>query len=589
MKQNKILLTILFLGIVMSLVSLNPSLTTAIEIPQGEFDLNIYQDNHAAIGETGYMSFDVYSNFNVSMDVNISLILATPSGDITLYNQAVTLPEWGSWYDDVYYTFTEMGYYEVLLYVIDGFGREWKTDCWWEVSEPWFDLWIWQDNYASVGDTGEMSIDIQSHFSTSMNVSAKVAINTPNGTEILIYEDNSISLVALDYWYDYAYYTFTEAGHYEVIFSVSDGFGYWETYCWWEVYDEQEYLALWIHQDNYRMVNEFGWMDFTVENRFTTNKTVSILILLIGPNGETLLANETVFLDSWNRWYFYTEYLFIDPGYYDVVLLVTDHSTSRVWEYWCWWEIHDGTTNGGYELFIDQEYNAKVGETKWMHFKAQSHFGHDMPSVIIKIRMEDPTGYTELLLEVEVSINANSVWEIDLNYTFTQVGAYIVHFELYDDIRNEWYTNCEWMVKEPGPGIYVDGPASVDVDETFTIKGSVYSGFEYELHIKNVTLAWENGTVIETVNVSRVIPQDSYSDSYFNVSIPVSGEYTFLITADTSKGLLEANYSVKVGIIDDNTTDPERDTNPILTPGFESIFGLLALFIAIPLIRKSRR
>ena len=51
---------------------------------------------------------------------------------------------------------------------------------------------------------------------------------------------------------------------------------------------------------------------------------------------------------------------------------------------------------------------------------------------------------------------------------------------------------------------------------------------------------------------------------------------------------LEAKYSVKVGIIDDNTTEDERETIPELTPGFEIVFGLLALFIAIPLIRKSR-
>ncbi|MHA1977595.1 MAG: PGF-CTERM sorting domain-containing protein [Candidatus Hodarchaeales archaeon] len=588
MKQNKLLLTILFLGIVMSLVSLNPSLATALEVPDGEFDLNIYQDNHAAIGETGYMSIDVYSNFNVSMDINITLILATPSGDITLYHQAATLPEWGFWYDDVYYTFTEMGYYEVHLYVIDGFGREWKNDNWWEVSEPWIDLWIGQDNYASVGDTSEMAIDIQSHFSTSMNVSAKVAIKTPNGTEILIYEDNSLSLTALGYWYDYAYYTFTEAGHYEVIFSVSDGFGYWETYCWWEVYEEQEYLALWIFQDNYRMVNEYGWMDFQVENRFTSNRTLTIRALLLRTNVEVQLVDVTIILTSGEMWYYYTEYFFTEPGYYDVALLVTDHSTNDTWEFWCWWEIGSSTGNG-YDLYIDQEYNAKVGETKWMHFKAQSNFEHNMPSVLIKIRMEDPSGFSEILVDIDVPINGHDVWEIDLDYTFTQVGEYIVHFELYDDIRSEWYTNCKWTVTEAGPEIYVDGPDSVDVDEMFTIKGSVYSGLKDELHIQTVTLAWENGTVIETVNVSRVIPQDSYSDSYFNISVPVSGEYTFLITADTSKGMLKTFYTVKVGIIDDNTSDPEKDTTPTLTPGFESIFGLLALIIAIPLIRKSRR
>ena len=111
-------------------MSLNPSLTTAIEVPEGEFNLVIFQDNHAAIGETGYMNINVYSTFNVSMDIDISVILAAPYGDIILYNQSVILSAGSSWIDDIYYPFTEMGYYDVYLYVNDGFGREWKEHCW---------------------------------------------------------------------------------------------------------------------------------------------------------------------------------------------------------------------------------------------------------------------------------------------------------------------------------------------------------------------------------------------------------------------------------------------------------------------------
>ncbi|PWI48094.1 hypothetical protein CEE45_08700 [Candidatus Heimdallarchaeota archaeon B3_Heim] len=582
MKQNKVLLAILFFGIAFSFISINPSLANTTEVPNGYFDLYLYQDHYLAIGETGLMGFDIYSNFDVSLDVNISLILFTPSGEVTLYSIQNNFSAGGYLYDEVYYTFSEQGYYDVLLYVIDGYGRDWKADCWWEVSEPWMDLWIGQDNYASMGDTGYMALDIVSHFSRNMTVSAKVVIITPSGTEDLIYENNSVSIAASGYWYADVLYFFPEVGHYKVIFSVSDGFGYWETQCWWEVYDEQEYLALWIYQDHHRMVNEDGWMDFVVENRFSINKTLTVRILLIGPNEEIILYNETVEVTPRDSWSFYTEYYFTEPGYYEVALLVTDHATDRVWDFWCWWEIN------GYDLFIDQEYTAKVGETKWMHFKAQSNFAHDMPSVIINIRMEDPTGYTELLLEVDVPINAHGIWEIDLNYTFTQTGDYFVHFELYDDIGYGWFAKCDWTISESGPEIYVNGPASVDINETFEIEGKVYSGFTDELHVKTITLAWENGTEIETVNVSKTIPPDSYTYAYFNVTIPVSGEFVFRITADTSKGMLETKYFVEVGIID-NTTNQETDTTPTLTPGFESVFGLLALVLAIPIIRKHRQ
>ncbi|MHA1995745.1 MAG: PGF-CTERM sorting domain-containing protein [Candidatus Hodarchaeales archaeon] len=589
MKSNRLLLAIFVFGIAISFISLNPSLASVSVEPDGYFELYIYQGNHAAVGEVGLMGFDISSFFNVSMDVNISMIINTPSQQlITIYSGPALIPAWETFYDQASLTFTEIGSYKVSLYVFDQYGREWKADCWWDVSDPWLDLWINQDNYASVGDTGHMAPDIYSHFSSNLTVSVKLVIIAPNGTEYLLYDNPSVLLEVFAYWSTDVYYYFSEAGYYNVIFSVSNGEEYWDSHCWWQVYNEQEYLALWIYQDNYRNINEYGWMDFNVENRFSSNRTLSILILLIGPTSEVQLLNETVMLEPGTNWYHYTEYYFSEPGYYDVALLVTDHSTSNVWEFWCWWEIGDGPM-GGYDLFIDQENTAKVGETKWMHFKAQSNFNHDMPNVIIKIRMEDPTGYTVLLLEINVPINAHGIWEIDLNYTFTQTGDYIVHFELYDDIMSEWYTNCKWTVSEAGPSIYVDGPSSVDINETFTIVGKVYSGINDELHIKTVTLAWENGTVIETVNVSLTISPDSYHHVYFNVTLPYSGEFTFRITADTSKGILETKHTVKVGIIDDESDPENKDTTPTLTPGFESIFGLLGLILAIPLIRKSRR
>ncbi len=593
MKHNKLLLTILFFGVAISFISINPASTTVSIVPDGYLEVYLYQGHHAAVGETGVMGFDIYSNFNVTMHVNISLIIMTPSDRlVTIYSQPAALSPWSNFYDEAGYTFTETGYYEVALFVYDEYGQEWKADCWWEVSDPWMDLWISQDNYASVGDMGYMAIDIYSHFTVNMSVSAKVVIKKPDNSEVILYDNPSVFIPAFGYWTDDVYYNFSMPGYYDVIFSISDGYSYWETHCWWEVFEEQEYLALWIYQDFHRMVGEHGWMDFNVENRFSVNKTVNILILMLRSDYEEVLINETVMIEAGMTWFQYIEYLFVEPGYYDVALLVTDHDTGRVWEFWCWWEVNDGST-GGYDLFIDQDYNAKVGETRWMHFKAQSNFAHDMPSVIIKIRMEDPTGYTELLLEVDVPINAYGIWEFDLNYTFTKVGMYIVHFELYDDIGSEWYTSCEWNVSEAGPSISVYGPDAVDVNETFVIEGQVYSGMEDELHIKKISLLWLNGTLIELIDVNQTFPVDSFFDVHFNLTIPIEGEFTFRIKADTNKGLLETKYSVKVGIIDDNTddkTDPEnKDTTPTLTPGFESIFGILALTIAIPIIRKSRK
>ncbi len=590
MKHHKFLLAILVFGIAISFISFNPTLVAADVVPEGYLEVNIYQSTHAAVGEVGVMGFDIVSYYNMSMNVNISLIVNTPEDQlVTLYSGPANLSAYGYFYDEVSILFEQNGFYDVALFVYDEYGQEWKADCWWDVVEPWMDLWISQDNYASVGDIGYMAFDIQSHFNANMSVTAKVVLKTPDSQEILLYENRTVFLMAFDYWYDDVSYQFTIPGYYEVLFSVSDGFSYWESHCWWEVYEDPDYFALWIYQDYHRMVGEHGWMDFVIENRFSINKTISIYALIMWSDGEDMLINETVWLTPGDSWSNYVEYFFSEPGYYDVALLVTDHDTGQVWEFWCWWQVDDGSMDG-YELYIDQDYEAKVGENRWMHFKAQSNFGHDMPSVIIKIRMEDPTGYTELLLEVDVPINAYEVWEYDLNYTFTQVGKYIVHFELYDDIRSEWYTSCDWYVTESGPSISIYGPDNVDVNETFNIKAEVYSGADDDLHISKVKLLWLNGTIIEVVPVNSTFPADSFFDVHFNLTIPIKGEYTFRIIASTNKGELEARYSVKVGIIDD-TTDPGKDdtTTPTLTPGFETIFGLLALVMAIPVIRKSKR
>ena len=57
-----------------------------------------------------------------------------------------------------------------------------------------------------------MSIDVESHFSIDMNVTAKVYMKTPNGTEIIFYENPSVLIPASGYWYDDAFFYFSEDG-----------------------------------------------------------------------------------------------------------------------------------------------------------------------------------------------------------------------------------------------------------------------------------------------------------------------------------------------------------------------------------------
>jgi hypothetical protein len=593
MKRNKILLLILVLGIVSSFLSIQPLTGSAEEITEDYFDLYILQDCCAAVDETVWIGIDIYSYFSINKSINVTVFMYTPSGgEDLLYSQGTNISAWGYFYHDIYYTFRDTGQYEVKLIVIDETGKEWIRHCWWDVSYPWMDVWIEQDNYASVGEIGSMWLDIFSHYSSEKIVSVEVMLILPNETDIQIYFNDYVNISAFDSWYTEILYTFTEVGHYEVIAHVSDGYDVWKAFCWWEVY-EGEYLALWIYQDYYRNVNETGLMDFVVQNRYSINKSLDVEIIILAPFGEEhLLPVTPIWLESGYTWTIEYEYLFTEVGSYEVILRVYDPMTTTEWIFTCWWEIGGGQPSG-YELFIDQEYEAQVGDEKWMHFKAQSNFEHDMPEVLIKIYIEDPTGYEELIFEEVVAINAHGVWEIDLNYTFTQVGKYKVHFNLWDDIDTLWYTDCSWIVSEGGPYIEVDGPDYIGVNETFTIKAKVYAGSDESLHIKNITLAWLNGTIIDFVEPDQTFPVDSFFDVYFNLTIPIRGEYTVRIAADTNQGFLETKYSLKVGIdeSEDTTTEPEDDTPtiPDLTPGFEGIFVLLALVSTIPIVRKYRR
>jgi hypothetical protein len=99
-----------------------------------EFELSIEQENYADVNEEGLMYFEIDSFFDHGMDIEIKITIVTPDGtEVLLHQETTNISAFGHWEYSVSYVFQYEGHYDVSLRVVDDNGKEWFTDCWWEV------------------------------------------------------------------------------------------------------------------------------------------------------------------------------------------------------------------------------------------------------------------------------------------------------------------------------------------------------------------------------------------------------------------------------------------------------------------------
>ena len=167
-------------------------------------------------------------------------------------------------------------------------------------------------------------------------------------------------------------------------------------------------------------------------------------------------------------------------------------------------------------------------------------------------------------------------------------GSNHIFFELTDDIGAVWMYDCTITVLESGAYLELDGPSHVGLGENFTLIAELYAGFWEDLFVDEVELSFENGTVIDTIDVNDTFLRDTSESFAFEIAgITLKGEFTFKAKATTEAGPFDDDHTVKVGISDDTKTEGD-DTTPSLTPGFESVIILLSLIGVAPLLRKYR-
>jgi hypothetical protein len=159
-----------------------------------------------------------------------------------------------------------------------------------------------------------------------------------------------------------------------------------------------------------------------------------------------------VYISPYGSWNTTLDIYFDKAGDYDVWFIVTD-STGGEWSEWCWWEVTD---DGYFELWIEQESTAFVGQEKRMDFYLDSYFSSGK-WVNITIVITPSIGFNETLFEKPyIFIGAYETWKISLSYKFPTSGTYYVNFIVFDEYGSKWDVYCPWFVDAEGFTLWID-------------------------------------------------------------------------------------------------------------------------------------
>jgi hypothetical protein len=400
-----------------------------------------------------------------------------------------------------------------------------------------FNLWIDQDTVANVGEVGSMDFYAHSNFTHNMNVSIGIEINLPNGTIDYVFYDDPV-LITADFTWNYLLaYQFTIVGIHDVYFYLIDDIGvFWEAYCSWDIVEDDGYFDLWINQDYETVVDHLIWMDLNVDSYFTHSMFANLSVIIESPGGTNTTIYEnlsSVFIEAYGSWYYSISYVFESPGYYSVWFILIDDN-GKEWFVDCWWEVHD---HEFFDIYVNQDNYAGVGETKSMDFEIDSFFDHAM-TVEIQIWLKTPTGEVSLYQNASVYIGALGSWYLSLDHTFTIAGHYDVDFVLIDDIDFHWFGHCWWEVYEGEYfALFLEQEHHGFVGDLLWLDAEVNSNFSV-------------GQIV-TIDLAVILPNETLIPLYYNNSYYLASyDYWFLYTDILAE--ITGHYLVQL-IVTDST------------------------------------
>lgn len=571
-------------------------ITMDFEPPQ-YFELWIDQDYNARVNEKRLMTFHVMSYFNHTMpNVTIGVAMLGPGVNSSLYyNENVYISSYGYWNITLDYTFLLPGHYDVYFYIIDDIGGIWEEWCYWEVEEEHFYLWINQNNFGTVGIASWMYFYAESYFGHGMNATVRMEMIGPSTTTVLYY-NSSVFIQSGAIWSIGLSYIFPESGHYDVNFLLIDDIGQeWGTSCWYEVFDDQDFLWLQIYQDNYAEVGENRYMDFGVYSNFSsTLYDVEVFVEIATPSmgNYTLFWNNSVTLYPQSYWWISTSYTFTEMGNYYVHFYVKLPTGER-WSEVCWWEISEKPIED-VEMWIEQETIAMVDQEVFMGFHVITHY---LDPILVNIEIAiEKDGYLVFNDELhDVNLEPDVEWFYELYLIFKDPGYYDVYFYMEDafDHTMNWERYCWWNVHGEGLRLFIDFDNEVYIHEpeNFGLSVTNYQNYSVDFSV----YAYVQNT--QGVNVSvfsdfiyDLYPGDMWKTD-FTHTFNESGQYKLymIVTLDGMQFYADIEFDVKVEPPATTTNDGEDTTTlPTISPGFE--FLLLPLMIlTIGYLRKRQK
>ncbi len=557
----------------------------------GYFDLWVEQESTAFVGQEKWMDFYLESYYSSGKWVNITIVITPETGyNETLFEKSyVFIGAYEKWHLSLPYKFPIAGTHYVNFMVFDEYGTKWDVYCPWFVDAEGFDLWIDQDYISFIGKEEKMYFHAEVFYNRSFEAYVNIFIQTPTYHNITLFNDYVPVSPNEPYWETKYTLGFNETGIYTVYFIVMDDKGvYWIDMCYWEVLTEG--LDLTIIQENFALPGEEKWMTFMIDSYYDYSVMFNTTIEMYGPDGSVIIEKlDYEYIEAHGHWEISVPYTFNEVGHYDVYFMVEDE-VGYYWDAWCCWDVQK--KNEYLDLKIEQEFNANPGDPVWMSFFVESYFSHSM-YVYVEIFIEGPNEFNHTIFSGEIFLENNTGWAYKLNdYVFEDPGFYLVHMVVTDDIGKKWYAECKWDIGEvepTAPWIDVDAPSSADVNEEFYVSADIYAGSNDSLIIYALKITLENGTVLHYHDFGNYsLSAGAYETHSTFLQIPTEGQYVIYVSVDTSKGILQAKFTIEISTPPE---DKDTDTEPRIesSPGFEGIFMLSALVMLPVLLQKRRR
>lgn len=558
-----------------------------------ELYVSINQAYYYDVGESVQFEMNI-TNMTPSSDwINATLTVWNAlTGYFTIYqNTQYWLSGYEKYYDFRSWTFDAPGYYEIYLDVYNESSGWWyEAECWVVIRDPGHEVWIDQPYYAELHE--EAYFNLWFNYSS---VPAAVDMDQLNVTlwanDTMIDYQANVDLSGTGFWSIPLQHSFVTAGYYDIWLRIYDTSGllWYEAWCY--IWIAELEVNLWIEQEYYFDLATPAWFDLHVvmpyNDFFYDNLNVTLLA-----NGSKVFSGLYLFDGDQDAFmigaiwesYIHKDRIFLGPpGYYDIELLVMYQ--GQAWSAWCYVWIEG---EEGFELWIDQDTWARVGEEKWMTFNIENHFSHDMFAVEVKITMEGPSASASEILyhQTDIPMPAGSFWSHALSYVFPTSGIYYVRLVLWDDIGTEWSADCQWEVSDGSTDAFLDinAPEMVQVDEPFEVDAKIFAGVHGDLYVDNITLTYDDGILIAFEPVHETIPAETSRQFSFTATLEDIGEHTVRVTAETSKGMLENKIPIRV--VEELPEDSRSSEPTAISPGFEFLPLALAGVVLLGLRRR---